>query len=376
MQNKRYFDNAATTAMSRASIEAYVKTAEEYIGNPSSSHAEGIKARKLLEECRESVAKALGAKREQIYFTSGASEAISIVLSSLLRTKNPGEVIFSSGEHEAVLSFKGVLEEKGWRVKIVSSKGGFVQSETLSALITKDTRLVAVQFVNNVIGSIMDLPSLVKVVREKEKEYGRKIFFFTDAVQALCKIPFTLDELDADGASFSSHKICGPRGVGVLYLKNSNIQVISKAGGQEKGIRGGTENLPAIKAFETALSSTLRDNSKIKAIHAKLRSYFENNHITILSPEENCSPYILSISTPLPSEVLTRMLSDDGYSVSSGSACSNNVKGKGESTLIAMGYKAKDAKGAIRISFCFDSEEEEAVKLASLIVKHVKEFSK
>ena len=204
------------------------------MANPSAVYSEGRQSKAILNSSREKIADCLGVKPSTLFFTSGASESISIVLSSLLFftsgasesisivlssllwAKRSGEVIFSSIEHEAVSSFEGLLSEKGWKVNYLGAKGGFVSPDELEARITPDTRLVAVMAVNNVLGTIQDIKSLVKVVRQKEKEYGRSIFFFSDCVQALGKTGFSLTDMDVDGASFSAHKINGPRGTGLL----------------------------------------------------------------------------------------------------------------------------------------------------------------
>ena len=374
MQKYSYFDDAATTQISKHSLDEYTSTALNYIGNPSSTHSLGREAKAKLEEAREDIAKCLNIKAKQLFFTSGATESIAIVISSLLWAKTPGEVIFSQIEHEALLSWKQILIEKGWTVKTIKAKGGFVNPKELEDMISERTKLIAIQLVSNVTGAIQDIKSLVSVTREKEKEYGKKIFFFTDAVQALGKVPFSLTELDVDGASFSSHKIAGPRGIGALYLKKAAIQVLAKGGGQESGVRGGTENLPAIRAFAVALKDAMKKDDHILSIYNKVRDILQSGDIKIISPSENTSPFILSITTPLPSEVMTRMLKDRNYCVSSGSACSNNAKGKAEDVILAMGFTPKEAMGVIRISFFHTSEEEEAIKLANEIVNIVKDF--
>lgn len=374
MQKNCYFDNAATTLISKAALEEYISTATTYAGNPSATHREGRAAHAKLEECRKSIASTLGIKSGQLFFTSGATESIGIVLSSLLWAKTPGEIIISSIEHEAVHSWSQILTEHGWSVKKIRAKSGFVSSAELADMITPRTKLVAIQLVNNAVGAIQDIASLVKCTREKETEYGKKIFFFTDAVQALGKVPFSLTDLDVDGASFSAHKISGPRGIGALYLKKGSIQPLAKGGGQEAGVRGGTENLPAIAAFAAAVREIHTSSADVEAIYSEVRSRLLDAGIKILSPEENRSPYILAITTPLPSEVLTRMLADKGYCVSSGSACSNNAKGKAEDIILAMGFTPREAGGVIRISFSHESEKEEAIKLAEEIIKAVKDF--
>lgn len=374
MQKNCYFDNAATTLISHAALEEYNNTALNIMGNPSATHREGRAAHAKLDQARKSIADTLKVKPSQLFFTSGATESIAIVMSSLLWAKQPGEVIMSAIEHEAVHSWAPILTEKGWSIKYIRAKGGFVSPEELEKLITERTRLVAIQLVSNAAGAVQDISSLVKAVRTKEEENRKRIFFFTDAVQALGKIPFSLSELDVDGASFSAHKISGPRGIGALYLKKGSIQSLARGGGQEGGVRGGTENLPAIAGFAAAIKEIHSSSNDVEALNRRMRARFTEAGIKILSPEENCSPYILTITTPLPSEVMTRMLADRGYCVSSGSACSNNAKGKAEDVILAMGFSPRDAGGVIRISFSHESEEEQALALADEIIKAVKEF--
>ena len=190
-------------------------------------------------------------------------------------------------------------------------------------------------------------------------------------MQALGKIGYDITDLGIDGASFSAHKINGPRGIGLLYLRNpSSFRPLSPAGGQEKGKRGGTENLPAIAAFRVAAEEWLENqdekNRRVGMLKKKVSDAITSMGLHILSPE-NSSAYILSFASPLPSEVFTRMLSDRGVYVSSGSACSNNVKGEGEKILLRMGVKSAEAKNAIRISFSNSTTEEETNSLIAIL---------
>ncbi len=374
MTEDRYFDNAATTFPYQEALDTYIETATSFPANPSATYKEGREAKTELERNRALVAKELKVNSSSLFFTSGATESIAIVLSSFLQTKVPGKIIMSSIEHEAVLSWASALKDKGWTIQYLKAKKGFVDPEELKEMLDPTVRLVAIQMVNNVVGSIQPIAECVHVVRDKEKEFGRPIFFFSDSVQALGKIDFSLTQLDVDGASFSSHKIKGVRGIGALYLKKP-VQVLAKGGGQEKGVRGGTENLASIASFAKALELyNAEDRSNVIAINTALREFFNEKGIKILSPDKDYSPYVLSISTPLPSEVLTRMLSDEGYCISAGSACSNNAKGKAENVIKAMGFNDKIATGTVRLSFSPKSKLDEAMQMAQLIYKHVKEF--
>ena len=278
-----------------------------------------------------------------------------------------GTIVVSRIEHEAVTSWMPFLKKQGWNIVKIKAKGGFVTPEELYSSLTPDTKLVAIMAVNNVTGAIEDTKGLVECVRKYEKENGKKILFFSDSVQALGKTGLDLKGSDVDGASFSAHKINGPRGIGLLYVKNPDIiRPIAPAGGQERGHRGGTENLPAIAAFDEALTEWMdnrdKDEERIGRYNTMVRDALTKLGLEIISPE-NASPYILSIISPLPSEVFTRMLMDKGFCVSSGSACSNNAKGKSEGILEAMGIRNEKAKRAIRISMGRDTKEEDVINL-------------
>lgn len=375
MQNGIYFDSAATTQISKKALEEYNRISLEVFANPSSSHIFGKNAKSELEKARINICETLSVEDKTLYFTSGATESISIVLSSLLfMTK--GNIITSSAEHDAVMSFMPSYLSKGWTWTELKTKNGFVTKEDLEEKITNETRIVAIQAVNNIIGSINPIEDLVKVVRAKEAEFGKKIFFFCDAVQAIGKVPFSFLKSDVDGASISAHKIHGPKGVGLLYLKRDNLMVISRGGGQEKGIRGGTENLPAISAFSIAMKEKIDDEFNIKELNDTLRNALrQNDYIKVLTPEENSSPYILTFSSPIPSEVMMRMLQDKGFYVSSGSACSNNLKKKSESVFQKMGFSPKEAQGAIRVSFSHNNTINEVEAISQAIISLVKEFT-
>lgn len=365
-----YFDNAATTAMSKQALETYVSVATNYMGNPSALHKEGLKAKALLQEKRESIAQHLGVQASTLTFTSGATEANALVLNNLIWAPQSGHAVLSNIEHPSMKEHARILRQLGWSITFLNAPHGFVNPEDVQAALTEKTRFVGCMLVNNVVGSIQNVGTLVSLVREYQKKSNRKIHFHTDAVQALGKIPFSLTELGVDSASFSAHKFKGPQGVGLLYNIDPALQPLSRGGNQENGIRPGTENLAGIAAMGTALDEAfahLEENSqRVEKINHFLRS--ELSFLPILSPSEHASPYILTISVkPLPSEVFTRMLYDRGFCVSSGSACSNNAKQKGESVLTSMLVRSDEAKSSVRLSFGYDTTFAEAESLASTI---------
>ena len=354
-----YFDWTATSPMGQKALEVYSDIATNYIGNPSSTHPLGVQARERLESERRSVASMLGTKAEFIYFTSGGTEADSIVLSSLLNSPSPGEIITTGIEHAAILEWKNALESHGWKFTALRCPKGYLDPKALKEALNEKVRMVAFMKVNNVTGTILDTAALVKAVREYEKTIGRKIHIHCDAVQALGKIPFSPEAEDFDSAAFSAHKFCGPRGVGILYNRNKAISSLTRAGGQEKGLRGGTENLAGICAMGAQLEETLKNldknYSEVLAYRGKIQTVFSDAGYTLISPSNDSnlefSPYIINICVkPIPSEVFLRVMADKGFCLSSGSACSSNSRGKAESVLAAMNIDSKDRMSSIRIS--------------------------
>lgn len=366
-----YFDSAATTTVDSRVLDEYIRATEAYQANASSVHRLGLEARKAFEDARRRFALALKVKQESMVFTSGATESINIIFSSLLRNPSPGKAIISSAEHDAVSSFIPVLKEKGWEIDIIHPKKGKISAEDLYARLDRNTKIVAIMAVNNILGTVFDIKSLTSVTRRFEKENGKKIFFFSDMVQALGKIDFSLEDLDVDAASFSSHKIHGVKGCGALYLKNSAaFTSLSRGGGQERGLRGGTENIAGVLAFVKAVEIYLKEkeerDERVKRINSIIRDGLEKEGFKILSPEDS-SAYIISYVSTWPSEVTIRMLSDKGFYVSGGSACSNNSKASGKKILTEMGIDAREAEKSVRISLSKDNTEEEAYNLINAI---------
>ena len=371
-----YFDWTATSPMGQKALEVYSDIAVKYIGNPSSTHPLGVLAKERLEAERSSIAAMLGTKAEYIYFTSGGTEADSIVLSSLLNSPSPGEIITTGIEHAAILEWKNALESHGWKFTALRCPKGYLDPDALKEALNEKVRMVAVMKVNNVAGTILDTKSVVRIVRDYEKTIGRKIHIHCDAVQALGKIPFSPEAEDLDSAAFSAHKFCGPKGVGILYNRNKAIASLSRAGGQEKGLRGGTENLAGICAMGAQLKETLlnleANYSKVLAYRGKIQEAALETRYTLISPsndsEQEFSPYIINICVkPIPSEVFLRVMADKGFCLSSGSACSSNSRGKAESVLAAMNIDSKDRMSSIRISLSYLNTDEEVDLLCNAL---------
>lgn len=378
-----YFDWAATSPMCSESIEAYSNAASSFFGNPSSVHAEGQKARQMLDLQRSKCASLLGCRPSELYFTSGGTESDSIILNSALMSVNPGNIIISKGEHSAIKQYERSLKQLGWTVSYLPCPKGYASPADLASLLRPDTRFVFIMLVNNILGTIEDIDSMVKVCREYEKTAGRRIHIHVDAVQACGKIPIRLDELGIDSAAFSAHKFCGPRGVGMLFLRNPAIQPISPGGGQEKGLRPGTENLPGICAMAAALELECGSMEKSLGLARKIREKAEkmlsSGGFELLSPQSDSgkafSPYIINVSTrTVPSEVFSRVMSDREFCISSGSACNNNSRKKTEG-LSELGFSASQAGTSIRVSFGCSTTIQQMEKLCTAMISVLKELS-
>ncbi len=377
-----YFDYTATTPISDFALTEYVKVSKTITGNPSSSHPMGLEAKYQLEKCRNATAEILRTKPSEIFFTSGGTESNNIIIQSLLGSVSKGEVIFSGIEHSAVLENKRILEQNNWKVTVLKCPKGYLNPQDLKEALNPNVRMVCIMAVNNVTGTIQDIGALVNVVRQAQNEYSRKIHFHCDAVQALGKIHFFPSLFGVDSAAFSAHKFYGPRGTGILFNSNKSILPLSKGGGQETGLRAGTENLPAICAMVTALKESIikidSNKDKILSFRKQVETTCENCGFEILSPKSNSklefSPYILNISVkPMPSEVFLRIMSDLGFCLSAGSACSANTRGKAESVLTAMNYQSQDRMSSIRISFGSLTTQEEVDALCMAIEKTKKD---
>jgi len=378
-----YFDWASTSPVSREALDEYNRISLLYPGNPSSVHPMGLDARKHLDSCRSGIADMLRVNASEIFFTSGGTEADNIVLQSLLAIPSPGEVLVTSMEHAAVLENRNILAEHGWKVTLLPSSGGYIRPETLARALNPKVRMVCIMKVNNVTGSVQDTASLVKAIRSFEQQTGRRIHIHCDAVQALGKIPFYPSMENLDSAAFSAHKFSGPRGVGFLWCTRKQVRSLSSGGGQESGVRPGTENLAGISAMTLALGNSIRYLEKNGNHVAQLRSEVEKTAVelgfTLLSPsaQSACafSPYIICFSVrPVPSEVFLRVMADKGFCLSAGSACSTNSKGKAERVLEGMAVRPEDRRSAVRVSFGPGTTLDETLCLCNALRQTAKEL--
>jgi cysteine desulfurase len=365
---RRYFDWAATSLPDAPLLSSALTQSLTLYGNPSSRHAEGRAARDALEHARARCAAVLGVPPETLYFTSSGTEADNIPLLSLLRSPNPsGTLIVSAIEHPAVREPVVELGRRGFSARwLRPGSDGIVSSEALAAEVSaavaagRPPKLVAVMAVNNETGAVMDVPSLVRAARDAAGDRARQLRFHCDAVQAVGKIPVNLAAWGVDSAAFSAHKIGGPRGIGLLYSRRP-LEPTFRGGGQEKGLRPGTENLFGAIAFAAALETRGTELAVAETREAALRreaAILDGIAATgraVVIPEcrkagdPRYTPYIVQVAFPgIPAEVLVRTLDDEGVAVSTGSACASATAER--PVLEAMGVKRELAFSAIRIS--------------------------
>lgn len=357
-----YFDNAATTQVCSEAAQEALRVMTENYGNPSSSHELGRNARRTLENARETIAACLGSSTEEVYFTSGGTEADNwAILGAAGASFHRGKhMITTAAEHDAVRKPAEYLKTKGWEVTyLMPDKTGCVSAEEFENSIREDTVLASVMLVNNEIGAINPVQEINRIIKRR----GGRILLHVDAVQAFCKMPFTVKNLGADLVSVSAHKIHGMKGAGALFVKNgTKINPIIMGGGQEKGKRPGTEALPAIASFATAAEM---GKKQIDASEQKVRLVRDTVVSALTDALPECrilsgagSPYVLSISLPgYKSEVLMNYLEAEGICVSKSSACK---KGGRSHVLEAMRLPSDVIDGAIRLSFCRYNTPDEA----------------
>lgn len=366
-----YFDNAATSKPYLSVLESYLKGNNENFANPSSNHAYGREANKILESSREKILKNLGiVNTHRVVFLSGASESNNLAIKGIAKKySNRGKrIITSSIEHPSVLETFKALEKDGFEVIYLPvNDEGKVTKESLESVLNKDTILVSVMAVNNETGSINDIKALASLTHKFPKA-----FFHSDATQAIGKT--SLPYADIDLLSFSGHKIHGLKGTGALILKKSITPFRQIDGGdQEYFLRSGTVDVYGAKTLSEALDITfskMKENtSKISEISAYLRKELSNiEEISINSPLD-ASPYILNFSLKRKkASVITEALSHEGIYVSSVSAC--NSKGEPISYVLQrMGKSNEDAANSIRLSFSYENTLEEAKEFIETLKK-------
>lgn len=367
-----YFDNAASTPLREQVLEAMLEEARR-IGNPSSLHRLGFEAEGRLKAARAKVASAIGALCEEIVFTSGGTEADNLAIFGAAKKlhRRGRHIITTDSEHPAVSECIKRLEEEGFSVTRLSTKNGRIDPDELASAVTEQTILVSVMHTNNETGAVYDLAEVSAIAKRKNPN----LLVFCDAVQGFLKAPISPRRLGVDLMSLSSHKIHGPKGVGALYVKKGlSLPPLLCGGGQERGVRNGTENLVGIVAFgkacEIGAKSLSEDTARMQSIRDRLREELSRlDGVRILEPER-ASCHLLSLSVKgWRSEVLLHTLSERGLFVSSGSACSSH-KGK-SGVLAAYGLSPAEQDSTVRLSFSALNtlqEADEAIRIFQQVI--------
>lgn len=358
-----YLDNSATTPISENSLNKYNYIAKTCYGNPSSLHEAGFLAEREIDTARKRLLASLSARDSTAVFTASGSEANNLAIFGRAfakeRFKKSGKIITTNGEHASVGAPMDKLSALGFEIVYVPTKNGELDLDFLRASLDDRTILVSMMMVNNETGALYDMASVGKLIKAR----ARDALFHIDATQSYLKIPFTKASVSADMITVSSHKIHGPKGVGALVLgrdviKSSGICPIILGGGQEGGLRSGTENVPAIAAFGAAIEEEANSLRSFYTHTNELRSYLiaglSDDTLSEISPTlpSSHAPHIINLTLPkIKSETMLHYLSSEGIFVSSGSACSSHGALHGTSALVAYGRSEAEADCSIRISF-------------------------
>ena len=358
-----YLDNSATTRCSEGAAAMVMKVMREDFGNPSSMHTKGVEAEHYIREAKDFFAKNLKVDEKEIYFTSGGTESNNLALigSAMANKRSGNHLITTSVEHASVDNPMKYLEEQGFEVTYLPvDQDGIVSLEALKEALRPETILVSVMYVNNEVGAVQPVDEIAKLV----KDYDSKIIFHVDAIQAYGKYRIWPKKEGIDLLSVSGHKIHGPKGTGILYV-NSKLKIhpMILGGGQQKGMRSGTENVPGIAGLAEAAKECYENlDEKIDRLYA-LKERFVKQIEELDDVKVNgrtgrdSAPHIVSVRD-VRSEVLLHALEEKGIYVSAGSACSSN-KPAVSHTLKSMGVEKDLLGNTIRFSFCFETTEEE-----------------
>lgn len=360
-----YFDYAATTPVDKEVLETYIKANQNFFGNSTALHKLGIEAEYMYQKAKKEMFELFKLKNYEAIYTMNATEANNIALFGIARKSKTGRIITTTIEHPSVKKVMLELQKEGYDVVFLDvDEEGLISLDDLEKAMTKDTLLVSIIGVNNIAGSIQNLKEIAKIVRKYPKAK-----LHVDLVQALGRIDIDFQDLDL--FTFSSHKIYGLKGLGVLCFK-SNLDLVPILFGSsvQLGLKPGTVDVPSIiantKALKLLFQNQNRNYNYVKDLNLTLRSAIKELPILINSPK-GASPYILNISLPnYNGETTQRLLEEKGFCVGTGSSCSSKTK-EVEPTIYAMYKDEKRAKNSIRISFSYHNSKEDVLKLAEAL---------
>ncbi|RMH41054.1 MAG: cysteine desulfurase [Deltaproteobacteria bacterium] len=368
-----YLDNAATTRVAAGVADVVVACLREDYGNPSSAHAAGIAAARRVKTARAALLAALGdedAGAGDVYFTSGGTEADAIGTIGAARARRGRHLLCSAIEHPAVLESLALLESDGWQVdRIPVTRDGVIDLDRAATMLRDDTAVVAVMLVNNEIGTIQPVADLARAVRDRCAD----AHVHCDAVQALGKIPIDVRALGVDSVAVSAHKLHGPKGVGALWLRRgARVRPLWAGGGQQRGVRSGTENVPGIAGFGEAARLATADlaaqGDRWRTMRQQLVDALRTAGVAV---RENAAgapraPHIASLAIDgAPAEPLLHALEARGVLVSAGSACASRHKGPSH---VLRAIRVPDRAGTLRVSFGRDTTFEQVTRAAEVLV--------
>jgi cysteine desulfurase len=374
-----YLDHAATTPMRPDVWEAMQPYAGDTFGNSSGVHEVSRRAKNALEEARERVAQSIGATPKEIVFTSGGTESDNLALKGSVLSPSPRRgLVTVATEHEAVLETTDFLHRFGTPTVITGVDGrGMVDLDTLLDAVDANTSVVSVMFLNNETGVIQDIPALSAAV----KEHGPDVIFHTDAVQAFSSEEIDVDRLGVDLLSLTAHKFGGPKGAGLLYVREGTpLEPLLHGGGQELGRRSGTHDVAGAVGLASAMEAALADRPRFRSQIGQIRDDFEKRLIAAITdvvvntPEANRSSHHLNVRFPgVRNETLLMRLDRAGVAASAGSACQSGAS-EVSHVLEAMGLAPEEARESIRFSLGWNSTADEAIEAAGIVVGLVEEL--
>ena len=375
-----YLDNAASTPVHTEVLEEMIPFLQDQFGNPSSIHKYGRSALRAIQNARKQIAHLINAEPKEILITSGGTESNNTALFGMAHAKKGNHMIISSIEHDAILEPCKTLEKEGFDITYIPvNDTGLVNPKDIENSISAETCLVSIMFANNEVGTIQPIQEISEICHQKN------IVFHSDAVQAIGKVDFDVKKLGIDLLTLSSHKINGPKGVGAFYIRNGiEIQPFIYGGGQEHGMRSGTENVASIvgfgKACELAKENMQKNISHMQNLQRNLitKVMKEISHVTLNGHKEQRIPNNAHFTfLGVSGEDLIIKLDENGIAASTGSACSVHVQ-KESHVLKAMGFSHDQITGSLRLTVGIlntDSEIEKTVEILKIVVKELRAFS-